>query len=196
MAQKKATRQAILEAVVTCIEKYGIDKVTTRKIAVEAGTNIASINYYFRSKDELIEETLSMTIRHMMEDVIAAIDDAGKPFDAALTELVSYLIDGGRRFPGISKAHLYRAVVQGDKQSISAQVFTKVFDHLAQRAVREYPSKSPKELRFALSQMLSSIMFFMLSPDFFPLSREYQFTNTRNTGTLTDSYTRQFKAML
>ncbi len=76
MAEKNATRRAILEAVVTCIEKYGIDKVTTRKIAVEAGTNIASINYYFRSKDELIEETLSMTIHHMMEDVFLAIDDA------------------------------------------------------------------------------------------------------------------------
>ncbi len=196
MAQKNATRQAILEAVVSCIEKYGIDKVTTRKIAVEAGTNIASINYYFRSKDELIEETLSMTIRHMMEDVITAIDDTQRPFDSALNEFLVYLIDGGRRFPGISRAHLYRAVVQQDKQSISAQAFVKVFDRLAQRAAKEYPSKSPKELRFALAQLLSSIMFFMLSPDFFPLPREYQFSNTKNTRALVDSYTKQFKAML
>ena len=39
-------RQLILEAVVTCIEKYGIDKLTTRRIAEAAGTNVASINYY------------------------------------------------------------------------------------------------------------------------------------------------------
>ncbi len=196
MAENSATRRAILEAVVTCIERYGIDKVTTRKIAVEAGTNIASINYYFRSKDDLIEETLSMTIRHMMEDVFQAIDDAEHPFEVVLRDVLFYLLDGAHRFPGISRAHLYRGVVQGDKQSTSAQAIVKVFDRLAQRAAREYPSKNPKELRFLLSQIMSSIMFFMLAPDFFPLPREFQFSNAKNTRALADSYVRQFNTLL
>lgn len=196
MAEKNATRRAILEAVVTCIEKYGIDKVTTRKIAVEAGTNIASINYYFRSKDDLIEETLSMTIRHMMEDVFQAIDDAQHPFEVVLNDVVFYLLDGVHKFPGVSRAHLYRGVVQGDQRSTSAQAMVKVFDRLSQRAAREYPSKNPKELRFLLSRMLSSILFFMLAPDFFPLPREFQFANAKNTRALAESYVRQFKALL
>ena len=54
MTEKTATRGLIIEAVIDCIEKYGIDKVTTRRIAEQAGTNIASINYYFRSKDVLL----------------------------------------------------------------------------------------------------------------------------------------------
>ena len=196
MAEKNATRRAILEAVVTCIEKYGIDKVTTRKIAVEAGTNVASINYYFRSKDELIEETLSMTIHHMMEDVFLAIDDAGHPFNFVLGEVIFYFVDGGRKFPGVTKAHLYRGVVQGDKQSVSAQVIVKVLDRLVERAAREYPSKSPKELRFLLCRIMSSIMFFMLAPDFFPLPREFQFANAKSTRALADSYVKQFQALL
>src|SRR5512140_2849807 len=115
MPEKTATRQLILEAVVTCIEKDGIDKVTTRKIAVEAGTNIASINYHFRSKDELMAEALSMTIKHMLEDVFVAIDDTQHSFEAALANVVFYILDGSRQFPGISRAHLYRAVMQGNR---------------------------------------------------------------------------------
>ena len=68
MAEKHATRQLILEAAIGCIEKYGLENVTTRKIAQQAGTNIASINYHFRSKDELIAETLTLTSKHMLEE--------------------------------------------------------------------------------------------------------------------------------
>jgi len=195
MPEKTATRQIILEAVVTCIEKYGIDKLTTRKIAKEAGTNIASINYYFRSKDELLAETLSMTINHMMEDVFAAIDDAQQRFDEVLTNVLFYLLDGTRKFPGISRAHLYRAVIQNDRESISAQAMIRVFDRLVKRAEREYPGTDPKRLRLALSQIMSSIMFALLAGDFFPLPREYQLTSAKNTRALAEAYAREFHCM-
>ena len=196
MSKKSPTRRLILEAVVTCIDKYGIDKVTTRKIAVEAGTNIASINYYFRSKDELVAEALSMTINHMLEDVFLAIDDLTQPFETALSNVLFYLLDGSLRFPGISRAHLYRAVMQRDYDSISAQAMVRVFDHLTKRAIREYPEKSARELRLIVSQILSTIMFSLLAPDFFPLSREYRLTSSKNARSLADSYTRRFRSML
>lgn len=196
MAEKSATRRLILEAVVTCIEKYGIDKLTTRKIAEEAGTNIASINYHFRSKDELIAETLSMTITHMMEDVFMAIDEPQKPFETILSNVLFYLLDGSRLFPGISRAHLYKAVVEQDKQSISAQAMIRVFDRLVQRAVREYPQKDPRQLQLALSQVFSSIMLSFLSPGFLPLPREFRPLSPKRARTLADCYASQFAAML
>jgi AcrR family transcriptional regulator len=196
MPDRSATRRLILEAVVTCIERYGIDKLTTRRIASEAGTNIASINYHFRSKDELLAEALSMTITHMLEDVSAAIDDLTRPFDLVLADVIFYLLDGSRQFPGVSRAHLYQAVIQGDHQSISAKAILKVFDRLVQRAVREFPEKSPRELRLVLSQLMSSIMFFMLDRNFFPLPREFQPVSPKNTRALADFYTRQFKVSM
>ncbi len=196
MSEKSATRRHILEAVVTCIEKYGIDKVTTRKIADEAGTNIASINYYFRSKDELIAETLSMTITHMMEDVFMAIDDTSQGFEQVLSNLVFYLVDGSRQFPGISRAHLYIAVVEQDRLSTSAQAMVKVFERLVQRASREYPDRDPKQLRLALSQIFSSILLSLLSPGFLPIPREYQVTSSKKARLLADCYAKQFMAML
>ncbi len=196
MPEKSTTRRLILEAVVTCIEKYGIDKVTTRKIADEAGTNIASINYYFRSKDELIAETLAMTITHMMEDVFMTIDDPSQPFQQALSNVVFYLLDGSRQFPGISRAHLYKAIIEQDRQSISAQAMIKVFERLVQRAVRDHPDKDPKQVRLALSQIFSSVLLSFLSPGFLPLPREYQVTNSKRARLVADCYASQFVAML
>jgi AcrR family transcriptional regulator len=40
-------KQKIMEAIITCIEKYGIQKTTTWKIVEEAGYNTACMNYYF-----------------------------------------------------------------------------------------------------------------------------------------------------
>jgi AcrR family transcriptional regulator len=196
MPGKTTTRQLILEAVVTCIEKYGIDKVTTRKIALEAGTNIASINYHFRSKEELMSEALSMTIQHMMEDAFAAIDDEELPFDSALANVIFYLLDGSRQFPGVTRAHLYRAAVQREKDSISTKAMIGVFDRLCQRGVREYPSEDPHKIRFLISDIMSSIMFSLLAPAFFPLPREYQPTSPRNARVLANAYAQQFAAAL
>jgi AcrR family transcriptional regulator len=196
MPVKTTTRQIILEAAVTCIEKYGIDKVTTRKIAQEAGTNIASINYYFRSKEDLISETLSMTIKHMMEDVFAAIDDLERPFEAVLEDIVFYFLDGSRQFPGVTRAHMYRAAVQRDSGSISTQAMTGVYERLCQRAVREYVSADARKIRFLISHTMSSIMFSLLAPGFFSVLREYQHSNARNARALAKAYASEFVAAL
>lgn len=196
MQEKSATRRLILEAVVTCIEKYGVDKLTTRKIAVEAGTNIASINYYFHSKDELVAEALSMTIGHMLEDVLVAIDDLNRPFETILADVLFYLLDGSRQFPGVSRAHLYKAVVQRDRDSVSSRAMVKLYERLVQRAVRAYPNKRPEEVRPAMSRIMSSILFSMLAPDFFPVSREYRLTSSKNARLIAESYAQRFPALL
>lgn len=47
------TKEKILDATLHLIKSEGIDSVTIRKIASEAGTNVALINYYFGSKENL-----------------------------------------------------------------------------------------------------------------------------------------------
>ncbi len=192
MSEKIPPRQLILEAVVTCIEKYGIDKVTTRKIATEAGTNIASINYYFRSKEDLISEALSMTINHMMEDVTSAIGDAQQSLEDVLENVFYYLLEGGLHFPGISTAHLYKAITEKKYDSLSAQAIIKVFEELVKRVSRENPQRDPVETRLLLSQILSSIMFTMLAPGFFSVARKYEFTSEDHAKNLAAYYAKLF----
>ena len=92
MPDRSKTRRSILEAVVTCIEKYGIDKVTTRKIAVEAGTNLASINYYFRSKENLFLAVLEESYAQIRK-AERALDLEHRDPREALRRLVDFTWD-------------------------------------------------------------------------------------------------------
>ena len=192
MPEKNAAPQLILEAVVTCIEKYGVDKLTTRKIAEQAGTNIASINYYFRSKDELVAAALSMTIKHMMEDIFTALDNTEQPFERTLEDIFFYLLDGGVRFPGVSTAHLYKAIMDKQYDSIGALAMNKSFERLVQRAVQEYPRRNPQELRLRLSLILSSILFNVLAPGFLAVPQKYRLTSSENAKNLAAFYAETF----
>ncbi len=180
----------------TCIEKYGIDKLTTRKIAEQAGANIASINYYFRSKDELVAAALSMTINHMLEDVTAILTDTRQLFKKSLEEFFFYLLEGALRFPGVSTAHLYKAIVDKQYDSQGARGITKAFEQLVDRTVKEYPRRNREELRLLLSQIMYAIMFNMLAPNFLPVAPRYQLTSPENQRTLAAYYTRIFLNMM
>lgn len=167
MAVKTPTRQRILEAAISCIEKYGLEHVTTRRIAEHAGTNLASINYHFRSKEDLLAETLSLTSEHMLEDVLLALKDTQKPFEGTLKEVFGYLLEGSWRYQGMSRAHLSQAILTGRRDTPGARAMLKIFNNLTDRASLAYPRKYKEVIRMRLAQVMCSILFLVLSPDFF-----------------------------
>lgn len=65
MAQN--TRERLLEAARGLFAERGYHNATVRDIAARAHTNLASINYYFRSKDDLYREVLSHSFRKTIE---------------------------------------------------------------------------------------------------------------------------------
>ncbi len=194
--EKIPPRQLILTAVVTCIEKFGLDKLTTRKIAEEAGTNIASINYYFRTKEALVNEALSMTINHMMEDVRLSIGNKQQPFLEAFEDVLFYLIDGNLRFPGITAAHLYDAVFEKKTDTLGLQIMNRLYEEVAQRACQEYPHKDPQAVRFILAQIFAATLFMMLSPKFFQSVDSLRMNNSDDCRSLAKRCTLMFASAL
>ena len=194
--QETSTRQTILLAAIDCIEKHGLDQVTTRMISDCAGTNVASINYHFRTKDQLIEEALRTTITHMLEDVVLTIEDGSLPFRQALGDILYYLIAGGAAWPGITTAHLYSIVVAKAYDSTSATMLMQVFDRLHERATDELGDQDPEHLRLALADVFSTVMFGMLAPDFFQLADRYQPKDEERFRRLAGHYTDLFYALL
>ena len=57
-ANRFETKQKILKATLKILESEGIQKLTVRKIAAEAGVNVAAVNYHFGSKDQVVFEAL------------------------------------------------------------------------------------------------------------------------------------------
>jgi len=171
---KTDPQQLILEAVITCIEEYGLEKTTTRKIAREAGTNIASINYYFRSKDDLIAQALDVTLQHMKEDLIEIAQEDERSFEVVLGEWVLYLIEGAQRYPRVFMAHMYAPLVEKRFDTPGPQVFRQMVNLLSERAERAYPQNEVQELRLGLVDMISAMLFRILAPKFFTQSEHLQ----------------------
>jgi len=53
-----STKNKILEATLSIISNEGFQNVTIRRIAMDAGVNVAAVNYHFGSKDNVINEAL------------------------------------------------------------------------------------------------------------------------------------------
>lgn len=197
MTEKEpSTQETILLATIDCINDHGIEHLTTRMIAEKAGANIASINYYFRTKELLVNQALEITIKHMLEDVNETIKNHDLGFRVILKDVIYYLISGASNNLGISHAHLYRLVIEHDYDSISAKAFLAAFSSLLNQAAVNFPDKDPDQLRKVLASIFSSIMFMMLTPFFFQLKEEKVLSEDSFHQEMAEHYTEMFYAMI
>ena len=65
MLNKDTTSEKILNAAESLFAAHGIGTVSLRKIVAQAQVNIASVNYHFGSKDELIKEVFRRRLREV-----------------------------------------------------------------------------------------------------------------------------------
>jgi AcrR family transcriptional regulator len=93
----------ILLATLGCIGEVGLEATTVRAIAAKAGLNPAAVNYYYRSKDRLIEEALHGIWVHVSDDIQSIIEGEKDPHTAAET-IAQYLVEGSWRYPRIIRA--------------------------------------------------------------------------------------------
>jgi AcrR family transcriptional regulator len=64
--EEPSTRDRILSASLEIAGGEGIEALTTRRVAREAGVNVGLLHYYFSSKDALVEETLGGFLEQMI----------------------------------------------------------------------------------------------------------------------------------
>jgi hypothetical protein len=111
-----------------------------------------------------------------------------------LEEVLFHLIDGFRRYPGITVAHLYSAVVEKDYESPGADRIRRAFDGLAQRVIEQLSDKDPARIRYLLSCTLGSIIFMMLTPGFLEVDLDYSPADEARCRRLAEEYTERFLA--
>lgn len=84
--QQADTRDRILSAAVETFARRGFENATLKEITEAAEANIAAVNYYFRSKDELIRQVMADLLGRMnrvrnvaLSEYEAGIAAGGKP---------------------------------------------------------------------------------------------------------------------
>jgi len=94
------TRQRILEAAMAMFAKECRLQGTTRELATRAKVNLASLNYYFRTKNKLIEE-IEAIISEQIEEICQILSDTTlSPFKRLFDwgyQMMTYLLEN----PGI-----------------------------------------------------------------------------------------------
>ncbi|OHD55722.1 MAG: hypothetical protein A2Y33_13860 [Spirochaetes bacterium GWF1_51_8] len=79
--KREKTKDKIIKSTLQIMSKDGVHSITVRKIATAAKVNIAAINYYFGSKESLIQESLK-SFMETMNVMFSVLDDKTKtPLD-------------------------------------------------------------------------------------------------------------------
>lgn len=82
-------RSELVHAAIEVIAERGFDRTTVRDIARSAGAAAASVHYYFKSKDELLQaafDEVEMRFRNRVAETLAAVTTPADQL-AALVEL-------------------------------------------------------------------------------------------------------------
>jgi len=88
-----STEEKIKEAARNIFTKKGFLATTIRDIATEADINIASINYYFRSKEKLFEFIMDETIGRLFNKIEPVLNNEDMAIDEKIELCVGYYID-------------------------------------------------------------------------------------------------------
>jgi AcrR family transcriptional regulator len=165
--QDKSIREKIIIAAINCIEKDGIQSVTIRGIAKEAMVNSAAINYYFGTKEKLLNEALKRTLDELT-GMIGEIIEVKKnnPYEA-LQEFFKAFIEGMFRWPGIVKAHLYNPYIHNSYQGPFVKQFNTFLNDLMDKIRPLISAENKKELKLSVVQIISALMFSVMLPDLF-----------------------------
>ena len=92
--EKDLTAEAkIKAAALKLFTQKGFDAVKTREIAAEAGINLALLNYYFRSKENLFELIMLENMSMFAAGISVIIHNSATTLDVKISALTSHYID-------------------------------------------------------------------------------------------------------
>ena len=98
-AEEANQRERLLEAAVACFAADGVAATSLRNIALKAGVTPALVNYYFGSKQQLVDafvaERVTNVVQILRDNLLAAGDDPR----ALIAAFVHGIHDAVARFP-------------------------------------------------------------------------------------------------
>lgn len=98
-AEESNQRERLLDAAVACFAADGVAATSLRSIALKAGVTPALVNYYFGSKQQLVDafvaERVASVVQILRESLLAAGDDPR----ALIAAFVHGIHDAVARFP-------------------------------------------------------------------------------------------------
>lgn len=155
MDDEVSIEETIISATIDCIEEGGLENVTTRKIANKAGVNSAAINYYFRTKDRLLEIALERSLQNAF-DWTDFSDTEESDAEERLVAILTQLMDGVRGYPRITRAHLTRMADTSTEGGVSLEAFSGFITRLEEDLETRGIDMHGEDLKASLLQLFAA----------------------------------------
>ena len=176
---KEDAREKIIIAAIECTERKGIHTVTIRDIAEQANMNVAAVNYYFGTKEKLLQEMLKFTLYNTLAENIEEIESAHRDPYAMIKAWFMDFLQGAIRFPNISKAHIYGPLVNNDYQGVFVEWLNDFSGRLVDKITEfKLSAVEKKDIKFAVAQMMSAVLFLGSMPNLFDKFLDFNFKNS------------------
>ncbi|MRN55174.1 TetR/AcrR family transcriptional regulator [Paenibacillus monticola] len=155
----KDTKQTILNATVRLIREDGLQCATLRKIAAKADTNIALVNYYYGSKDNLISDAVRVLLS-TFDDAFKALEDNSLSPKERLKQFFIGYIANLEQYPGLAR----QMIDQGHNILASQDEYTRYAKTMRMKhmhaALREITNEQDEvKLRMMMLQLYGAIIF-------------------------------------
>ena len=102
---KAERRQQLIDATIRCIARHGLSAVTMQMVTRDAGLSVGIANLHFKSKDNLLKETLRYVAEEYHNGQIDIMEGAE-------------ILDLGERLDALLDFQLGRGVTQRQKMSV------------------------------------------------------------------------------
>ncbi len=158
--------EKIITTTIECIERFGIEGTTNRKIAEIAGINSASVNYYFRSKEALLQKVMERTLDNAFDWEDFAILGGKTPQERCEAILLN-IFKGGINYPGITRAHFHNLVNFGDYDSQVVSRLNKFVESLCDDLIQHNYSGDRTNLELSCYQICYAVFMAVMTPKLF-----------------------------
>lgn len=156
-------REKIIEAALTILDKEGLEKVTSRNIAARAGVNLAAINYYFGSKNKV----LNAVADHLLAEARASYKHLENETIPAEQRLRNFILTYGAsvmKHNDSIKFFLYQTMQQNETSEYK-EFLKETGSKLLQQTIMAITHCSPAEAGQRSVMIVGAIVFPALSGD-------------------------------
>jgi AcrR family transcriptional regulator len=140
-SKSERTRERLLEAAATTLSRLGYAGTRLTDVGEEAGVQAPAIYYYWASREQLIEEVVTVGTIRLRDFVVAALDAA--PADATALDRLDIAIDAHLR-QLMSASAFAHAVIRNvsqlpesirSRQKVEERIYARIWRDLFREAV-------------------------------------------------------------
>ncbi len=153
------TKEKIMEAARILFAEQGYEGTSVREIAKAAEVNVASVNYYFSSKENLFQEILKGGYLECAQEMKARLDKHQGNLEETFVDIFKYFVENSHDLMThfkmmMSAQHSHKLVSEGTEDAMygppGGMVITEVLKSLA-------PKSTDEDIHWALKSLFSHV---------------------------------------